>query len=77
MRLMDIEHPDVTAMQRTGYPSWVSDHNEDSPEELKEYAEEYSLEIIKWLLDGYPDIVREFSEYAAGSGARRYEEWLN
>ena len=70
---MNIEHPDVTAIQRTGYPSWVSDHNEDSQEALKEYAEEYALEIVKWMLDGYPDIIREFSEYATRYGAILYQ----
>lgn len=70
---MNIEHPDVTAIQRTGYPSWVSDHNEDRQEALKGYAEEYSLEIVKWLLDGYPDIIREFSEYATRYGAIPYQ----
>lgn len=77
MQLMDIEHPDVTAIQRTGYPSWIGCENKDTPEELKEYATEYALEIIKWLLDGSPDIIREFSEYATGYGAKRYKEWLN
>lgn len=58
--MCDIEHPDVAAIQRTGYPSWIECENKDTMAELKEYATEYALEIIKWLLDGYPGIIREF-----------------
>lgn len=71
------EHPDVAAIQRTGYPSWIECENKDTMAELKEYATEYALEIIKWLLDGYPGIIREFSEYATGYGATTYQDWLN
>ena len=60
MRDMDLEHPDITATLRTGYPSWIKEKNQDAPEILKEYADEYSEEIIKWLLAGYPDTIREF-----------------
>lgn len=77
MRMMDIEHPDVAAIQRTGYPSWIECENKHTMAELKEYATEYALEIIKWLLDGYPGIIREFSEYATGYGATTYQDWLN
>ena len=75
--IYDIEHPDITTIQRDGYPSWSGCENKDTPEELKEYAEEYAPEIIKWLLDGYTDIILEFSEYADRYGAQRYEQWLN
>lgn len=52
------EHPDVAAIQRTGYPSWIECENRDTMAELKEYATEYALEIIEWLLNDYPGIIQ-------------------
>lgn len=40
MQLMDIEHPDVTAIQRYGYPTWAMSYAADRCDELKEYIEE-------------------------------------
>ena len=77
VRDMDLEHPDITATLRTGYPSWIKEKNQDAPEILKEYADEYSEEIIKWLLAGYPDMIREFSDYAKFYNAKTLEDWLN
>ena len=75
--MCEIEHPEVAAIQRTGYPSWIECENKDTMAELKEYATEYALEIIKWLLDGYPGIIREFSEYDTRNGATNYQDWMN
>lgn len=49
----------------------------DTPENRAEYVEEHSSELIRWLRDGYPDILDEFLEYAPRYGAEKYEEWLN
>lgn len=40
MQLMDIEHPDVTAIQRYGYPTWAISYTEVQCDELAEYIEE-------------------------------------
>ena len=40
MQLMDIEHPDVTAMQRYGFPTWAIAYEADRCDELKEYIED-------------------------------------
>ena len=40
VRDMDLEHPDVTAMQRYGYPTWAISYTEGQCDELAEYIEE-------------------------------------
>lgn len=75
--MYDIDHPDVTAAQRYGYPSWQEDENKDCPENRALYIEEYQNELVKWLRAGYPEILDEFLEYAPGYGCPRYEDWLN
>ena len=47
--MYDIEHPDVTAALRYGYPSWQEDENKDCPENRALYIEEYQNELVKWL----------------------------
>lgn len=37
---MDIEHPDVTAMQRYGYPTWAMSYEEDRIDDLMAYIED-------------------------------------
>ena len=38
--MYDIEHPDVTAIQRYGYPTWAISYTEGQCDELAEYIEE-------------------------------------
>lgn len=38
--MCDIEHPDITAMQRYGYPTWAISYAEDQCDDLMEYIEE-------------------------------------
>lgn len=38
--MYDIEHPDVTAALRYGYPTWAISYEEDQCDESKEYIEE-------------------------------------
>lgn len=40
MRMMNIEHPDVAAIQRYGYPTWAISYEADRCDEQKEYIEE-------------------------------------
>ena len=75
--MYDIEHPDVTAIQRYGYPCWQEDENKDCPENRARYIEEYQNELVEWLRTGYPEILDEFLEYAPGYGCTKYKDWLN
>lgn len=72
-----LEHPDVTAIERTGYPAWIDSENRDTPENRAEYIEAYTQELLKWLRDAYPDILDEFLEFAPRYGAEEYQNWLN
>ena len=38
--MCDIEHPDVAAIQRYGYPTWAISYEADRCDEQKEYIEE-------------------------------------
>lgn len=38
--MYDIEHPDVTAAQRCGYPAWELPYLESGCDDLAEYIEE-------------------------------------
>ena len=38
--MYDIEHPDVTAIQKYGYPMWAISYAEDQCDELAKYIEE-------------------------------------
>lgn len=73
-----MEHPDVTSALRTGYAAFQCVENRDSPENWDDYLDEYQNKIMKWLKDGYQDILKEFAEiYAPRYGAEKYEDWLN
>lgn len=75
-----MEHPDITLALLTGYPTYQSKENHDSPENWGDYIDEYQNEIMEWIKDGYQDILREFSESRAictAYKAMTYEDWLN
>lgn len=72
-----LEHPDVSSIQRNGYPASQSGENQDSPENRSDYIEEHMLELVKWLQMGYPDILDEFIEMSGHVCAMSYKNWLN
>lgn len=68
-----IEHPDVTATQQTGYPSWVESENQDNAENRRTFAEEHIRDFIDWVLAGDADAIDGFVE----EHKRPYKKWLN
>ena len=69
----DIEHPDITAAMRTGYPEHMNSENQDSPENRTQFINERPDLLIRWLRLGYPDILEEYIEM----NGPYYREWLN
>ena len=69
----NIEHPDITAAMRTGYPEYVNSENQDSPENREKLINERPDHLIRWLRLGYPDILEEYIEMNGPA----YREWLN
>lgn len=69
----NIEHPDITAAMRTGYPEYVNSENQDSPENREQFINERPDLLIRWLRLGYPDILEEYIEMNGPD----YREWLN
>ncbi len=69
----NIEHPDITAAMRTGYPEYVNSENQDSPENREQFINERPNLLIRWLRLGYPDILEEYIEMNGPD----YREWLN
>ena len=63
-----MQHPDITAALREGYPNWQSRENRDTPQARGEYVEEHAPELVKWLGLGYPEILEEFIVYAKEQG---------
>ncbi len=74
---MSIQHPDITAAERNGYPSWQSTDNQDTPEARKDYIDEYVTDLVKWLRLGYPEILDEFIAMSGQICAVSYKDWLN
>ena len=72
-----MQHPDITAALREGYPNWQSRENRDTPQARGEYVEEHTLELVKWLGLGYPEILEEFIEMSGQFCSESYREWLN
>lgn len=68
-----MEHPDVASAERTGYATFQSTENQDSPENRSDFINENSELLIKWLRLGYPDILDEFIEMHRSD----YQMWLN
>ena len=69
----NIEHPDITAAMRTGYPEYVNPGNQDSPENREQFINERPDLLIRWLRIGYPDILEEYIEM----NGLDYREWMN
>ena len=74
---MILEHPDVSSALHSGYATFQSNENVDSPENRAEYIEEHSSELIHWLNIGYPEILEEFIEFSGQVCRTSYRSWLN
>lgn len=70
------EHPDITAIERTGYPFFARCENKDTPEARKEYIEDHLEDFFRWMMAGYPEICDEFLEYS-DRYCEGYRSWLN
>lgn len=75
--MKNIEHPDITSAQRTGYPVHAAQENKDTQEARKDFIEEHSLDLIRWLRMGYPDILNEFISMSGQACSISYKNWLN
>ena len=71
--VMPMQHPDITAALRDGYPDWESKENRDTHENRAAYFEERASELLKWLLSEHSEILDEF----INDHDRDYWEWLN
>ena len=59
-----MEHPDIACALRTGYPTFISSENRDTPENREDYIDEHSTELIRWLRMGHPEVLDEFIEFS-------------
>ena len=66
-----IEHPDISATERTGYPPYISD-NQDTAETRIEFIEEHITDFIDWVIASSPDAIDEFVE----DHKHRFNNWL-
>ncbi len=71
------EHPHISAACRTGYPPFLPQENQDSPEARQDYIEEHTSQLIGWLRLGYPEILDEFIEMSGQLCRESYQSWLN
>ena len=71
------EHPDITAAACTGFASFQSVENRDTPENRADYIEEHSTEFLKWVRLGYPEVLDEFIECSGQACRTSYQDWLN
>lgn len=68
-----IEHPDIAAAERDGYPSWAGQENRDSEEYRDEFIQENVGEFLNWMKAGDQDVLdRFFEEHKAA-----YRNFLN
>lgn len=65
-----MQHPDITAAERYGYPAWQMESVRDCREMRHEYIGQNSTELVAWILTNHSDIV---DEWLAQSD---YDEWL-
>lgn len=68
-----MQHPDITAACRDGYPSWKHGGVEDCPELRDEFIDDNAGLLLRWLRLSYPEILEEFIEMHA----TKYRAWLN
>jgi hypothetical protein len=72
-----MEHPDITAALRTGYPRFWAQENQDTPENRADYIAEHRAELVAWLRAGYPEVLEEFLASSGQACMVSYETWLN
>ena len=72
-----LEHPDLCAAARTGFPSFQFPDNRDTPENRADYIEEHIPELVRWLELGHREILEEFLQFSVQICSTGYEEWLN
>ena len=68
-----MEHPDITAALRTGYPSYQSEENQDTPESREEFIEDHAGELLAWIRATLPEVLSEF----IAEHETEYKNWLN
>ena len=71
------EHPDITAAACTGFASFQSVENRDTPENRADYIDDHMLELVRWLRRGYPEVLDEFIEFSGQACRTSYQDWLN
>lgn len=69
----ELEHPDVTCAQRTGYPMGAEPENVDCRENRSEYLQERIQDFLAWLWAGDEDVIERF----IAENQRDYRNWLN
>ena len=72
-----MQHPDITSTLRTGYPANHPPENRDTQDAREDYIDEHTLELVKWLRLGYPEILDEFIEMSGQICSMSYKDWLN
>ena len=72
-----MQHPDITAAQRTGWAGFQSHGNRDTPESRWEFVEEHQVEFLRWLREGCPQLAEEFIRFGFHYHRCDYEQWLN
>jgi len=68
-----LQHPDITAIERDGWPGWHSKDNQDTPEARENYIECNAGKVVSWLRLNYPEMLDEFMDLYQGD----YQDWLN
>ena len=71
------EHPDIAAAAFTGFASFQSVENRDTPENRADYIDDHMLELVHWLRRGYPEVLDEFIQFSGQACAMSYQDWLN
>lgn len=71
------EHPDITAAACTGFASFQSVENRDTPENRADYIDDHMLELVHWLRRGYPEVLDEFIQFSGQVCVMSYQDWLN
>ena len=72
-----LEHPDISASGRSGYPTFQCEENRDCPENRMAYIEEHTSQLLEWLSLGYPGILEEFIQVSPQFCRESYEDWLS
>lgn len=68
-----MQHPDITAIERDGWPSWATKENQDTYENRLKYFKDRAPELLKYLLENHSEVLDEFIE----DNDRDYWDWLN